>query len=69
MIETTSLDGNTNNRKNFVENANKLLEYKPSTGIITYYSADEWYNYLSHYDAYVVDCDDVQLLGLTAFAN
>ena len=69
LIETTNLEGSTNNRQHFIENANNLLEYQGSTGVITYLSDDDWMDYLLNEVDYIIDCDDAQLLGLTAFAN
>lgn len=68
LIETTAL-GSTNSREYFVAQANALLnEGTAPTGIITYYSADEWADYLEGVE-YIVDCSDSRILGLTVFAN
>lgn len=69
LIETTYLNSDINNKSHFVENANKLLNNEGSTGIITYYNANSWADYLQNSVEYVVDCDDAQLLGLTQFTN
>lgn len=54
----------------FIENANALLDYQSlGTGPIQYYDMDEWFEYLSMEDTYIIDCDDVSVLGLTPFAN
>lgn len=69
LIETTYLTDDINNKQHFVDNANKLLDYTGSTGVITYYSASSWADYLENSAYYLVDCNDSQLLGLTAFVN
>lgn len=69
LIETTSLNGNINDRSHFIENGNNLLNYQASTGIITYYNSDDWADYLENSVEYLVDCDDSRLLGLTMFGN
>lgn len=69
LIETTSLDSSYNTLSHFIENANNLLANQASTGIITYYTFDEWADYLANSVEYVVDCNDSRLLGMTPFAN
>lgn len=68
LIETTQL-GSGNNREHFIENANAMAQLEGSTGIITYWDAPNWYNYLENEVEYIIDCDDSRLLGLTPFAN
>lgn len=69
LIETTALSGSSNNEDIFVSGANALLDYnRPSAGPITYYSQDEWLEYISG-DTYVIDCNDSSVLGMTPFAN
>lgn len=69
LIETTALSSDWNNQDIFVENANALLEYQSlGTGPITYYSQEDWSNYLAN-DVYVIDCNDAGILGMTPFAN
>lgn len=67
LIETTSL-GSENSLNAFIEDANALIEGEPRPGIITYYSADGWAEYLSRVE-YLIDCNDSQLMGLTPFTN
>lgn len=68
LIETTTLDSE-NNIGTFVQAANALTEGQPPSGIITYYSASQWEDYLNNKVEYIVDCSDSRLLGLTPFVN
>ena len=69
LIETTALEGNSNNRQAFVSGANQLINSGKVSGIITYMDQESWYNYLSVDGTYLIDCDDSIVLGLTPFAN
>lgn len=51
------------------KNANALLKDNAlNTSSITYYNREGWRNYLTE-DTYIVDCDDLGVLGMTPFAN
>lgn len=69
LIETTALDS-SNSKEYFIGQANALLnEGTAPTGIITYYSAAGWADYLKNEVEYIVDCNDARLLGMTPFAH
>ncbi len=69
LIETTGLSADWNNPSVFVDNANALLDNKAlNTSSITYYNSKGWQNYLTE-DTYIIDCDDLGVLGMTPFAN
>lgn len=69
LIETTALSDDRNNPDIFIENANELLKDNAlNTSSITYYNREGWKNYLAE-DTYIVDCDDLGVLGMTPFAN
>lgn len=68
LIETTALSDNW--EKSFVSGANSLLDYKvPGSGPITYMDQDEWYEYITRANTYLIDCNDAGTLGMTPFAN
>ena len=73
MIETTSLSESDNNDELYRKYANALINENPDDLVtnypIAYYSAEEWSNYISQRNAYVIDCNDSILLGLTEFSN
>lgn len=71
LIETTKLEPETNNIEMFAYNFEQMLDgYAPDEDTpVTYLDNEEWSAYLENRVQYVIDCDDSQLLGLTAFAN
>lgn len=70
LIETTALSDRTNYRDIFIDNANGILDgIAPVSGPIEYYNQDEWYEYLMQEGTYIIDCDDMNVLGLTPFSN
>lgn len=71
LIETTMVDDDSNNRTVYIEYANAMLQdgIKDSTYPIAYLNQEEWYNYITNKNAYIIDCDDSSILGLTPFAN
>lgn len=72
LIETTCLSQNNNTQSIFVEVANQLIKEQstPTSGYpIIYKSSETWEEYLKSSNAYVIDCDDSRILGLTPFAN
>ncbi len=68
LIETTCLNDSSNNQSIFVNGANNLLKGKKPTGMVTYYKSDEWQEYLAQTD-YIIDCDDINILGMTPISN
>lgn len=72
LIETTYLSEDSNNDEIFREYANALMSENPddlkTNWPIAYYSASEWANYIKENNAYIIDCNDSKLLGLTEFA-
>lgn len=67
LIETTALDDYKDTYSTSVSMLNeqgRLLQFP-----ITYYNSDGWRDYLSSNDAYVIDCNDSTVLGMTPFAN
>lgn len=69
LIETTALDS-SNSKEYFIKQGSALLdEGTAPTGIITYYSAADWADYLKNEVEYIVDCNDARLLGMTPFAH
>jgi len=73
LIETTALSSDNNNRGIYIEYANALCENDPDSlrtdYPISYYSAAEWAQYISDSQAYVIDCNDSSVLGMTTFVN
>lgn len=36
--------------------------------MVTYYNSDGWQEYLAQTD-YIIDCDDINILGMTPISN
>lgn len=71
LIETTALSESWNNQNVFVADANAILNEDRflNESPITCYNDDWWIEYLTQDGAYIVDCDDINLLGMTPFSN
>ena len=71
LIETTALSESNNNNDIYVEAANLFLNGRaPGDGYpIRYYNADQWAQYLSEKNCYIIDCNDAKTLGMTPFSN
>ncbi len=73
LIETTCLDKDSNNDDIYVSYMNGLLNNSPGdlkkNYPISYYSSEEWKQYIDKNDVYVIDCNDSRVLGLTPFYN
>ena len=68
LIETTYLNDSSNNQSIFVNGAKNLLQGEGSSGLVTYYDSSGWQEYLAQTD-YIIDCDDIDILGMTPIAN
>ena len=72
LIETTALSESWNNQNVFVADANAMLSEEPyflNESPITFHNDDWWIDYLTQDGAYIVDCADLSVLGMTPFAN
>lgn len=71
LIETTCVDDASNNQNIFIDYLNEYIGngVLEDTYPIAYLNSDEWINYISNNNAYIIDCNDSSVLGLTPFAN
>ena len=71
LIETTALKDSVINGSGLADDAvalmNGELDKFKDNGCIYYFNSDAWKEYIQ--DAYVIDCDDSRVLGMTPFAN
>lgn len=70
LIETTALSDDIINGSAFTDYANALCKGKldaTNKSCIEYYNNAKWKNYLQN--AYVIDCNDSGILGMTPFSN
>lgn len=71
LIETTALNDSIINGSGLADDAAALmngeLDKFKDNGCIYYFDSDAWKEYIQ--DAYVIDCDDSRVLGMTPFAN
>ncbi len=73
LIETTCLDSDSNNDEIYIKYAEALMKGDPDSLTnnypIAYFSASEWDQYIQSENAYIIDCDDSRVLGLTEFTH
>lgn len=70
LIETTALSSDWNNEDVFVADANELLNYNVlNESPVQYHDTEWWAEYIWDEGAYVIDCSDLNILGMAAFAN
>ncbi len=76
LIETTALEQSSNNDSIYIDYANKMIKgglesvAGDNSCPICYYNQEQWREMLASGEIeYLIDCDDVSVLGITPFSN
>lgn len=69
LIETTALTESSNNQKIFADGVTTLSKDEPLNGMVKYFNNDHWARYLNKEGTYIIDCNDINILGMAPISN